>query len=136
MNRPNLQAKTVILRALRNVGQSAGAAKIQEQLKAMGASLQPCTIRFYLFQLDREGLTRLVSRRAGRELTAAGQQELGSTPASSGRAAAMVKHGRISSALKRAVDGLRDWRNREHLFLLNEREYKKYTLKHYNDGTC
>jgi len=76
MNRPNLQAKTAILRALCDLGQPAGAAKIQEQLQAMGANLQPRTVRFYLLQLDREGLTRPVSRRAGRELTAAGHREL------------------------------------------------------------
>lgn len=50
------------------------------------------------------------------------------------RTAAMVKHGMISANLKTAIDALWDWRNREHLFLLDEWEYGTYTLKHYNDA--
>ncbi|MCS6772423.1 MAG: hypothetical protein NZ740_10450, partial [Kiritimatiellae bacterium] len=50
------------------------------------------------------------------------------------RTEAMVKHGMISAELKKSLDELWDWRNREHLFLLDEWEYGKYTLKHYNDA--
>lgn len=52
------------------------------------------------------------------------------------RTAAMVEHDMISTKLKRAMDALWDWRNREHLFLLDEWEYGKYALKHYNDAIC
>jgi len=50
------------------------------------------------------------------------------------RTAAMVKHGLISNDLKNALDKLWDRRNSEHLFLLDEWEYGKYTLQQYNDG--
>jgi hypothetical protein len=50
------------------------------------------------------------------------------------RTAAMVKHGMISGEVKKLVHALWDWRNCEHLFLLNEWKYNKYTLKHYNDA--
>lgn len=76
MNRPNEHAKHAILRVLRDIGRAAGAARIQERLAAAGSDLQPRTVRFYLLQLDREGFTRTVSRRAGRELTDRGLEEL------------------------------------------------------------
>jgi hypothetical protein len=50
------------------------------------------------------------------------------------RTAGLVSHGIISKDLKNALDKLWDWRNREHLFLLNEWEYGKYTLEQYNEG--
>jgi hypothetical protein len=50
------------------------------------------------------------------------------------RTAAMTQQGMISSEEKKAVDDLWDWRNRQHLFLLNDWEYNKYTLKQYNDA--
>lgn len=50
------------------------------------------------------------------------------------RTAAMVKHGMISADLKTQIDALWDWRNREHLFLLDQWEYGTYMLKHYNDA--
>ncbi len=76
MNRPNDAAKHNILKALQEIRGPAGAARIQERLRAAGVNLQPRTVRFYLLQLDREGLTRPVSRRTGRELTEQGHQEL------------------------------------------------------------
>jgi repressor of nif and glnA expression len=69
-------AKLAILKALREIHKPAGATRIQEQLLADGLELRPRTVRFYLLRLDREGLTRFVSRRAGRELTDKGRQEL------------------------------------------------------------
>ncbi|MGC8743148.1 MAG: hypothetical protein ACP5T0_04645 [Verrucomicrobiia bacterium] len=50
------------------------------------------------------------------------------------RTAAMVKNGMISDDLKKALDDLWDWRNREHLFLLEEWEYGKYKLSHYDNA--
>lgn len=76
MNKPNDFAKYAILNALQEIRGPAGAARIQERLRAAGVNLQPRTVRFYLLQLDRDGLTRPVSRRAGRELTDQGQEEL------------------------------------------------------------
>jgi hypothetical protein len=76
MNRPNTTAKAAILRALLEIGKPAGAARLQERLLAAGCRLEQRTVRFYLLELDREGLTRRVSRRAGRELTEQGRHEL------------------------------------------------------------
>ncbi|MGD0650974.1 MAG: NrpR regulatory domain-containing protein [Verrucomicrobiia bacterium] len=76
MNRPNTTAKIAILKALEEIGRPAGAARIQERLLTTGSRLQQRTVRFYLLELDREGLTRCVSRRAGRELTEQGRHEL------------------------------------------------------------
>lgn len=50
------------------------------------------------------------------------------------RTARMVDEGMISGVLKATLDDLWDARNREHLFLLEEWEYNKYTLKLYNDA--
>ncbi len=77
MNRPNTTARLAILKALQDIGGPAGAARVQERLLATGSRLQQRTVRFYLLELDREGLTRRVSRRAGRELTEQGRYELG-----------------------------------------------------------
>jgi repressor of nif and glnA expression len=76
MNRPNDAAKYAILKALQEIRGAAGAARIQERLRTAGVNLQPRTVRFYLLQLDREGLTRPVSRRTGRELTEQGREEV------------------------------------------------------------
>jgi hypothetical protein len=76
VNRPNTTAKAAILKALQDIGAAAGAARIQERLHAAGTRLEQRTIRHYLLELDREGLTRRVSRRSGRELTDQGRYEL------------------------------------------------------------
>ncbi|MCX7885784.1 MAG: NrpR regulatory domain-containing protein [Verrucomicrobiae bacterium] len=76
MRGQNHDVKYAILRALKEIGSAAGAARIQQRLRADGIHLQPRTVRFYLLQLDREGLTRAVSRRSGRELTEQGRIEL------------------------------------------------------------
>jgi repressor of nif and glnA expression len=47
-----------ILKALEEIGRPAGAARIRERLLASGGRLQPRTVRFYLLELDREGMTR------------------------------------------------------------------------------
>jgi hypothetical protein len=76
MARQKRQIKVEILKALHEIGGPAGALRITERLLSKGADLQPRTVRFYLLQLDREGLTRFVSRRLGRELTPRGREEL------------------------------------------------------------
>lgn len=48
------------------------------------------------------------------------------------RTAKMVELGIITDELQAQLDGLWDWRNNEHLFMLSEWEYGKYELKHYN----
>lgn len=68
--------KRAILRALAQTDGPAGAARIERKLSFLGLSLRPRTIRFHLLQMDREGLTRRVSRRDGRELTERGREEL------------------------------------------------------------
>ena len=42
----------------------------------MGLDVQPRTVRLHLLRLDREGLTRFVSRRRGRDLTDRGREDL------------------------------------------------------------
>jgi hypothetical protein len=64
------------LRVLRELDGPAGAARIMRKLGSTGVDLQPRTIRFYLMQLDSEGMTRIVSRRQGREITNRGIEEL------------------------------------------------------------
>lgn len=70
------RAKMQVLKALHDLDEPAGASRITEALQASGVDLQPRTVRFYLLQLDREGLTRQVSRRRGRQITERGLQEL------------------------------------------------------------
>lgn len=76
MTPSNKAIKLAILRALQEMDGPAGAARIMQNLSSEGAGLQPRTIRYYLLQMDREGLTKPVSRRMGRELTAKGRDEL------------------------------------------------------------
>lgn len=74
--RSGTQIKMAILKALQEGGEPAGAARLRERLASSGILLQPRTVRYHLLQLDREGLTRFVSRRTGREITPRGQDEL------------------------------------------------------------
>jgi repressor of nif and glnA expression len=74
---PNQAIKLAILRALQELGGPAGASRLLDRISADGAHLQPRTIRHYLLQLDREGFTRFINRRRGRELTPRGREELG-----------------------------------------------------------
>lgn len=76
MKQTSATSKLAVLHALSETGGVAGASRLREKLLARGHDLQPRTVRLYLRQLDVEGLTRLVSRRAGRELTQQGSQEL------------------------------------------------------------
>jgi len=74
----NRKTKVIILKALFDIGVPAGAARITQRLQAAGIDLRPRTVRFYLLQMDREGLTQSVSRRSGRRLTERGREELNS----------------------------------------------------------
>jgi repressor of nif and glnA expression len=76
MARHSKQIKLMILKALQEIGEPAGAARIHDRLAANGTMLQPRTVRYYLLQLDREGLTRFVGRRTGREVSERGREEL------------------------------------------------------------
>lgn len=68
--------KVEILKILQELDAPAGAARLAAQLQRQGIHLQPRTVRMYLAQLDHEKLTRFISRRRGRELTALGREEL------------------------------------------------------------
>ncbi len=59
-----------------------GAAQVAGRLLGLGIDLHPRTIRLYLLQLDDDGLTRLVSRRRGREITELGRKETLNGPVS------------------------------------------------------
>jgi repressor of nif and glnA expression len=72
----NERVRGAILRALVAVGDSAGASVVRSYLQAEGVTLQERTIRLYFLRMDQEGLTRLVSRRAGRLITERGREEL------------------------------------------------------------
>lgn len=65
-----------ILRALHELNRPAGGKQICDQLLLAGIRVRPRTIRLRFNEMDREGLTRLVSRRSGRELTELGREEL------------------------------------------------------------
>lgn len=69
------RAKAAILKALDEIGE-AGASRITARLAAMGVNLQPRTVRFYLLRMDKQGLTRFMSRRRGRVITDRGREEL------------------------------------------------------------
>jgi repressor of nif and glnA expression len=76
MAQQSQRVKLDILKALLSVDGAAGASRITDHLLSAGSDLQPRTIRYYLLQMDREGLTRFVSRRRGREITDRGRAEL------------------------------------------------------------
>lgn len=70
------RAKVSILKALQELQGPVGGTKLMERLGAMGLVMQPRTIRFYLQQMDQDGLTQFVSRRRGRRITERGLEEL------------------------------------------------------------
>ena len=70
------RTKIALLRALQDIDGPAGASRLVERLGGSGVLLKPRTIRLYLQQLDREGMTRCVSRRLGRQITERGREEL------------------------------------------------------------
>jgi len=68
--------RNAILRTIEDSGSSVGAGKLSSHLAAAGLRAKPRTVRLHLLRMDREGLTRKVSRRLGRELTERGRDEL------------------------------------------------------------
>jgi repressor of nif and glnA expression len=70
------RARFAILKALDDLGGSAGASKISEMLGGTGIDLQARTIRFHLLKMDREGLTQSVAHHGGRQITETGKKEL------------------------------------------------------------
>ena len=72
MKLTSTEIKQRILKVLLRLGRPAGSSQIAELLRGWGVDLSERSIRLYLLQLDADGLTELISRRAGRALTAAG----------------------------------------------------------------
>ena len=72
----NIQITNMILKALHELGDSAGAAAISNVLAGMGIALHPRSIRYHLARMDCEGLTVCPARRKGRRLTELGKREL------------------------------------------------------------
>jgi repressor of nif and glnA expression len=70
------RARFAILKALDELGESAGASKIAEMLGGTGIELQARSIRFHLQKMDREGLTHSTSKHDGRVITEIGRKEL------------------------------------------------------------
>jgi repressor of nif and glnA expression len=69
--------RLAILRVLREVGKPLGSSGISERLLAAGDEVNERTVRFYLKETDKEGLTENLGRK-GRLITQRGLQELGS----------------------------------------------------------
>ncbi len=74
------RAQHAILRALAQTSGAIGASRIVESLRLDGLDLSPRAIRFHLLETDRKGWTQLVTRRAGRAITAAGREALAGLP--------------------------------------------------------
>jgi len=69
--------RLAILRILQETGRSMGSLKIAERLAASGNDISERTVRFYLKEMDKEGLTENLGRK-GRLITQRGLRELGS----------------------------------------------------------
>jgi HTH-type transcriptional regulator, global nitrogen regulator NrpRI len=70
------RARFAILKALDDLGESAGASKIAEMLNGSGIELQERSIRFHLLKMDQEGLTQSSAKHEGRLITDSGKKEL------------------------------------------------------------
>jgi repressor of nif and glnA expression len=66
-----------ILRVLQEAGKPVGSLKITERLEAAGNDISERTVRFYLKEMDQEGLTENLGRK-GRLITERGLREIGS----------------------------------------------------------
>lgn len=84
------KTQLAILKTLSEASSPMGAARIRMTLLAEGLDVQPRTIRFHLLQLDRQGLTQIMTRRSGRTITRQGREEIS-------RANVIEKVGVISS---------------------------------------
>jgi HTH-type transcriptional regulator, global nitrogen regulator NrpRI len=65
-----------ILKALQRMDRPAGATQVAQMLGGWGVALSERSVRLYLLEMDRQGLTQLATRRLGRTLTARGRAEL------------------------------------------------------------
>jgi len=66
---------SAILKILADNGGPTGSTKIAEELQMLGIDLKERMVRYYLGEMDKEGLTRNLGR-AGRQITELGRQEL------------------------------------------------------------
>jgi repressor of nif and glnA expression len=75
---PDVERKVIaILQVLKDSPEPVGASLIARKLRDSGIEINERTIRGHLRILDERGLTRLVSRRQGRQVTQSGLHELG-----------------------------------------------------------
>ena len=88
------QLHHMLMRVLQDHGGSAGASVLAAALAAHGIDLSERAVRFHLLRLDRDGFTRMVSRRMGRALTPLGREELArvNAPEKLGFVAARIDH--------------------------------------------
>ncbi|MDD5672810.1 MAG: NrpR regulatory domain-containing protein [Chitinivibrionales bacterium] len=86
------RARLAILKALDDIGASAGASRIVEMLGGSGVQLQARAVRFHLSKMDQAGLTRSIAKNEGRLITASGRKELA-------RGSVMSKIGLIASRM-------------------------------------
>jgi len=77
MSEKTEKKRLAILRVLHEAGGALGSSKITERLLAAGHEISERTVRFYLKEMDREGMTDNLGRK-GRLITRRGLQELGS----------------------------------------------------------
>lgn len=70
------RARAAILKALEELGETAGSSRIAEIIGANGVQLQERAIRFHLQKMDREGLTQCFTKHDGRQITENGRKEL------------------------------------------------------------
>jgi len=66
-----------ILRLLQKANSPVSSSRLTENLQAMGHEISERTVRHYLLELDRRGLTSNLGKK-GRNITVAGQMELDS----------------------------------------------------------
>lgn len=74
------RVRWAILKILAQQTEPCGASRLRPILRGMGIDLEARTIRFHLHALDGLGLTRCPARRRGREITAAGREEVRHAP--------------------------------------------------------
>ncbi|MFC1498224.1 DUF128 domain-containing protein [Verrucomicrobiota bacterium] len=75
MSEKSEKIKGAILRTLTDASGPVGAEQIKSSILSMGVDLQPRMVRYYLMQFDKQGFTKLMSRRLGRVITDAGREE-------------------------------------------------------------
>lgn len=76
MSERSQKLDTLILRHISASNDPIGSLKLRQHLSVHGVQLEPRAIRLHLRRLDEEGLTHLVSRRAGRHITDEGRRYL------------------------------------------------------------